>query len=193
MDALQFCLMHHEQVHSQVEREFLKGLSDDQMRCRPYEGSNSIAWLVWHMARCEDMMTMIIAGRPQLLGEADWLSRFNLSRRDIGTGMSDDEVSDFTAKVDIAALRDYYQAAGKRTRETVQSLQPADLDQFPDLSQLRRLFSAEGVLGENAGWVLGEREGNTKGWWLGQLGIGHNQMHRGEALTIRGLLGVRNR
>jgi hypothetical protein len=42
-------------------------------------------------------------------------------------------------------------------------------------------------------WAIWEREGQTKGWWLGHLGIGHNQMHRGQALTLRGLHGIRNR
>lgn len=193
MDTLQFFLLHHERVHSQVERDFLTGLTDDQMRSRPYERSNSIAWLVWHMARCEDMMAMIIAGRPQLLGQAGWLSRFNLSRRDIGTGMADDEVSDFSSRVNIAALRAYYKAVGDKTQKVVRTLRPEDLDEVPDPSQLRALLSAEGALGENAGWVNQLYDGQTKGWFLGHLGIGHNQMHRGEALTVRGLQGIRNR
>ncbi len=193
MDALQFFLMHHERVHSQVERELLGGLSDEQLRCRPYERSNSIAWLVWHMARCEDIMGTIIAARPQLLGEAGWLSRFHLSRRDMGTGMTDAEVSGFTAGVDIPTLQDYYQAVGKRTQEVVQRIRPEDLDKIPDPVQVRHVLIGEAAMGENAGWIEQFYEGKTKGWFLGHLGIGHNQMHRGEALTVRGLQGIRNR
>jgi uncharacterized damage-inducible protein DinB len=190
MDALQFFLLHHKQTHWQVERDFLTGLSDEQMRCRPYERSNSIAWLVWHMARCEDMMGLTIAGRPQVLDEGDWLKRLHLSIRDVGTGMADEEVSDFSARVDIAALRAYYETVGRRTVEVVKSLRPEDLDEVPNLQKLR----AEGVFRENAMWAISEREGKrTNGQWLGHLGIAHNQTHRGEALTIRGLLGIRNR
>lgn len=194
MDALQFFLLHHERLHAQVEREFLSGLSDDQMRSRPYKGSNSIAWLVWHMARCEDLMGFIIAGRRQVLAEADWLSRFNLSRHDIGTGMMDEEVGDFTTRVDNAALQEYYKAVGKTTQEVVRSLRPEDLDEVPDSAYLSRKLVADGTAKENIiDFLIWEREGNTKGWWLGHLGIGHNQLHRGEALTVRGLQGVRNR
>ena len=53
MDALQFFLLHPERVHSQVEREFLTGLTDEQMRSRPYERSNSMpGWFgTWHAAK----------------------------------------------------------------------------------------------------------------------------------------------
>jgi hypothetical protein len=40
--------------------------------------------------------------------------------------------------------------------------------------------------------IASEREGWSKGLWLGHMDIGHNQLRRGEALTIRSLLGIRN-
>jgi DinB superfamily len=95
MDAREFFLIHHAQVHSQVAREFLQDLSDEQMRLRS-NGLNSVAWLVWHMARCEDALNVLIANRPQILDQNDWLTRLNLSLRDVGTGMTDDEVSDLS-------------------------------------------------------------------------------------------------
>jgi hypothetical protein len=68
MDAREFFLRHHAQVHSQVAREFLQDLSDEQMRLRP-NSLNSLAWLVWHMARCEDALNVLIANRPQVLDQ----------------------------------------------------------------------------------------------------------------------------
>jgi DinB superfamily len=100
MDAREFFLIHHAQVHSQVAREFLQDLSDEQMRLRS-NGLNSVAWLVWHMARCEDALNVLIANRPQILDQNDWLTRLNLSLRDVGTGMTDDEVSDLSARLDL--------------------------------------------------------------------------------------------
>jgi DinB superfamily len=188
MDAREFFLMHHAQVHSQVAREFLQDLSDEQMRLRS-NGLNSVAWLVWHMARCEDALNVLIANRPQVLDQNDWLTRLNLSFRDVGTGMTDDEVSDLSARLDLEALRQYYHAVGRRTVEVVKSLRPQELEENPDLDRLR----AEAIFRESAMWAISEREHQTKGWWLGQLGIGHNQMHRGQALTLRGLQGIRNR
>jgi hypothetical protein len=188
MDAIDFFVLHHGRVHAQVEREFLQRLSDEQMRLRR-DGLNSIAWLIWHMARCEDALNVLLAGRPQVLDDEHWLPRLQLAVRDVGTGMGDDEVSDVSARLDLAALRDYYTAVGRRTVEVVRALRPQEWDELPDLHRLR----AEGVFRESAFWAISEREGQTKGWWLGHLGIAHNQMHRGQALTTRRLQGIRNR
>ena len=188
MDARAFFLLHHARVHAQVEKEFLHDLSDAQMRLRP-ASLNSIAWIVWHMARCEDVINVLLAERLQVLDQEHWLTQLNLSPRDVGTGMADNEVSEWSARVNLDALRGYYSAVGRSTVEVVTALQPQELDAMPDLHRLH----TEGVFRESAIWATSEREGQTKGWWLGHLGLGHNQMHRGEALTIRGLQGIRNR
>src|SRR5512145_2911341 len=48
---------------SAAERTF-GGLSDEQMRVRPREDLNSLAWLLWHIARVEDsMVNRVLAGR----------------------------------------------------------------------------------------------------------------------------------
>jgi hypothetical protein len=36
-------------MHSAAERTF-SGLTDEQMRVRPREDLNSLAWLLWHIA-----------------------------------------------------------------------------------------------------------------------------------------------
>lgn len=88
MDLLQFFLQCQEAFHSRVENEFLTGLTEAQMRMRPHPAVNTIVWLVWHMARCEDVpMNRFVANRPQVLGEGNWLKRLNLSRQDIGTNI----------------------------------------------------------------------------------------------------------
>ena len=158
MDAREFFLIHHAPVHSQVAREFLQDLSDEQMRLRP-NGLNSLAWLVWHMARCEDALNVLIARRPQVFDQDDWLTRLNVSFRDVGTGMTDEEVSDLSARLDLGVLRDYYHAVGRRTVEVVKSLRPQDLNESPDLHQLR----AEGAFRESAMWAISEREGRDQG------------------------------
>jgi hypothetical protein len=63
------------------------------------------------------------------------------------------------------------------------------LDELPDLHRLQ----AEGVFRDKALWAIFEREGQTKGWWLGQLGIAHSQSHRGQVTVIRLLQGIRRR
>ena len=68
MDAKNLFLAQHAAVQSAAvggnpasaaERAFA-GLSDEQMRVRPREDLNSLAWLMWHIARAEDIMVNTI-------------------------------------------------------------------------------------------------------------------------------------
>lgn len=193
MDALQFFLMHHDHLWTVMHRDLLSGLSDAQLRFRPEGGLNSIAWQAWHMARGEDLaLNVVLAGRPQVIDEA-WLKRLNLSRRDIGTGMTDDEVSDFSRRINLNAVRDYCTAVAQRTREVVATLRAECLTEVPDPSQLHTLLAEAGALGENAGWVEESFRGRNKAMWLGHFGLTHNWRHRGEGLNVRGILGIPTR
>src|SRR3989442_15917576 len=83
MDAKDLFLTQHAAVQSvavggnpasAAERAFA-GLSDEQMRVRPREDLNSLAWLMWHIARAEDIMVgALIAGREQVCDDA-WRKR----------------------------------------------------------------------------------------------------------------------
>jgi len=127
MDAKNLFLAQHAAVQSAAvggnpasaaERAFA-GLSDEQMRVRPREDLNSLAWLMWHIARAEDIMVnTILHGRDQVCDDA-WRKRLGVSRRDFGIGMTSTEVTELTRQVDLAALREYRDAVGRRTREIV--------------------------------------------------------------------------
>src|SRR5262249_1795115 len=72
MDVREMFLDQHAAVHSAAvggnkmsaaERAFA-GLTDEQMRVRPREDLNSLAWLMWHIARAEDIIVnTVLAGR----------------------------------------------------------------------------------------------------------------------------------
>src|SRR5262249_60875424 len=84
------------------------------MRVRPGRGLNSLVWLLWHMARTEDAaVNAVVAGRDQVLDD-DWIRRMKVPWRIIGTGMTDDEVGEMTARADVAAARAYRSAGGLR-------------------------------------------------------------------------------
>jgi hypothetical protein len=116
----------------------------------------------------------------------------NVALTDIGTGMADDEVADFGARVDLEGLRAYRAAVGQRTLEVVRGLRPKDLDEVLDPVYVRRV-AQEGAFGAHAGGVEEKWRGVTKGWCLAQLGLTHNFTHFGEAYVVRGLLGRQRR
>ena len=199
MKLTDFYLQEHATVHSRavaipesgfaLEDLIYANLSDDMARRRPRSDVNSIAWLTWHMARCEDVaMNVVIAGEKQLLESDGWGERLGVNRSDICTGMSDDEVGEFTEKVEIAALRAYRAAVGRRTRQIVDALEPSTLARSADPAHVERAF-AEGAVGDGGRWVAQFWQGKTIGWFL-WLGTGHNFMHLGEANLIRTLVGA---
>jgi hypothetical protein len=150
MNAVQCFLPLHEQMHTGIVNRF-RDLTDDQMRFRPHPQINSIAWLLWHIARSEDMgVNRLIANRPDVLTGDGWVSRLNLLRRDMGTGMTDDEVTEFSARVNTVALRAYSAAVGQKTQEVVRGLPAEAWDGVPDPSHIRRVLVEEGVIGPNA-------------------------------------------
>lgn len=193
MDAKQLFLRQHSIVHSAEVAEdgewsmldsILEGLTDEQMRARPGKGANSIAWLLWHMARTEDVtMNVLIAEQPQVLDDEGWRERLNI-RMDIGTSMDDDEVADFSEQADMRAIRAYRNAVGCRTREIVQNLSPEEFDQKVDPARAEALLM-DGALVDGAARVARFWGGKTKGFLLAMPGTGHSFMHLAEALTVR--------
>lgn len=196
MDLVTFFLRQHAAVHasdvgggaSLVERVFGE-LDDDTMRTRPGRGLNSLVWLLWHMARTEDAaVNPVVAARDQVLNE-EWIRRMNVPWRTIGTGMTDQEVADLTAHADIAAVRAYRSAVGRRTQEVVRAMRPDAWDEIVAAPDIRRA-AAVGALRD---WVEGAKYpwlGWTRAEQLASSALRHNAAHIGEAVTIRGIAGV---
>jgi hypothetical protein len=72
------------------------------------------------MTRAEDLaINTMIAGADQVLDAGGWFTLLRVSDRSIGTGMSPDEVTDFSSRIDVGALREYRTAVGVRTKEVI--------------------------------------------------------------------------
>src|SRR5215510_4235792 len=94
MDALQFFLLRHEALRSTTAQQSIdilfSQLSEAQLRHRPRPDLNSIAWIVWHMARCEDFGVQRLVGyRPQIFDQQGWMARLHVPLRDSGTCMTE--------------------------------------------------------------------------------------------------------
>ena len=164
-------------------------LADDQMRMRPGTGLNSLVWLLWHMARTEDAaVNPVVAARDQVLDDT-WMRRMNVPWRIIGTGMTDDEVAELSARADVGAVRAYRLAVGRRTREVAHALPAEAWDEVLGAEDVRR----GGVAGAFRDWVDGADYpwiGRRRGEQLANSATLHNAAHVGEAVTLRGLLGL---
>ncbi len=192
MDARDLLIEEHSAVHSaavggnkasMAERTF-GGLTDDQMRVRPREDLNSLAWLMWHIARAEDIMAnLVLNGRAQVLDDG-WLPRLKIARRDFGIGMTKPDVTELSAKVDVAALRDYRDAVGRRTREIVGAYGPKDWEGEIDAAAVERA-AALGCFGERAEALTKAFTGRPRRAVLSGIVVIHSAMHMGEGATVR--------
>jgi hypothetical protein len=189
MDARDLFLAQHAAVHSKdvggnpasaAERTFT-GLTDEQMRVRPREDLNSLAWIMWHIARAEDIMVgAVIAGGDQVFDDA-WMKRLNTARKDFGIGMKSPEVSELTRAIDVAALREYRDAVGKRTREIIGAFKDADWGGTIEPASLERV-AAQGAIPAQMVKIFG---GRPRSAVLSGIALFHPSGHMGEAVTVR--------
>jgi DinB superfamily len=191
VDALQFFALRYDAIHTGTVDSLLNDLSDEQARARPH-GLNSIAWLLWHAARVEDLaMNRFVADRPQVLVDGNWTGRLGIERRDTGPGMTGAEVEDLSRRIDLTALRGYWNAVAANTTDLVGGLNPADLDVVVDPDRVRRIVADEAALIPAGAWVGDFWAGNrNRGWFLLQTALLHPYGHLFDAMAIKGVLGA---
>ncbi|GAA3132968.1 DinB family protein [Streptomyces rameus] len=117
-----------EEVHAALD-----GLGPDELHHRPAPDANSVAWLVWHLARVQDDHVADAFGLDQVWLAQDWVKRFGLDlpRHDTGYGHSPAKV----AKVRVESadqLTGYYDAVHEQTLGALRSLAAKDLERVVD-------------------------------------------------------------
>jgi hypothetical protein len=106
--------------------------------------------------------------------------------------MTDDEVADLSARLNLDGLRAYWGAVGERTVSVVEALRPEELDEINEPEYVRQICAEDSLFVESAGWVVTYLEGKTKGLMLSQLALSHLFSHIGEARVTRALFGLRD-
>jgi hypothetical protein len=189
-------LWEHAHVHSAVvapheavniEDLVCDGLAESDLRVVPPGQANSIVWLLWHMARSEDVgINVVLDGGTQVLND-DWCRQMAIGDRDIGTGQRPDDVLRISEECVPDAVRAYRQAVGSRTRDVAAGLTDDRLaNRVPDDAVTAALEL--GALHPSGGWVADFWRGKQGQFFL-WLGTGHNYMHLQEASVIRSLTG----
>lgn len=192
MDARDLFLEQHAAVQSAAvggnkmsaaERTF-GGLTDEQMRVRPREDLNSLAWLLWHIARAEDIMVnRVLHGRPQVFDDA-WAKRLGITRRDFGIGMTSPEVTELTKQIETGALREYRDAVGRRTRDLVSGFTAEDWEGQVSADSVAAA-AGEGAFGTRAEIMAKVFTGRPRRAVLAGIALFHPSGHMGEAVTVR--------
>ncbi|WP_341728068.1 DinB family protein [Brooklawnia sp.] len=110
----------------------LDGLTTEELLWQPAEGANHIAWLAWHIGRCEDAQIAPIGGVPEVYRDG-WVERFGLPYEPsaIGYGQSAEQMQAFRLK-DPSVLTGYYAAVHAATEQILDGLSDEDLNRAVD-------------------------------------------------------------
>jgi hypothetical protein len=127
-----------------------RGLDDATLHHRTEGRGNSIAWLLWHLARIQDDHVAGLAGNAQAWHEG-WRERFELpyAAHDTGYGHTSDQVAACRI-ADASLLVDYQAELHRRTLEYLATVDAAELDRVvdrtwdPPVTAGVRLVSIEG-------------------------------------------------
>lgn len=198
MDARQIFLERHAALHGAAMNGdgwwkaagIYADLPDTQARRCPTPEHNSIAWLVWHMARCEDVaVNTLLRGCDEVLDRDDWLAKLGITSRHIGTGATVAEVEAISQTIDLATLRAYWVAVGQETQAWAATLDFDTLGKLVTDTEVQRAID-KGDLGEQAAWVgpFWVSSAWTYATFLFWLAIEHNWFHLGETWVIRGMV-----
>lgn len=116
-----------------LAEEAVAGLPAETLAEPPGPARNTIAWLVWHLARVEDSHVAELLDGRQLWEAGDWAGRMGLAPDpdDTGYGHSPEQVAGIRPP-DGDVLLDYLAAVHERTVELLGGLTADDLDRVVD-------------------------------------------------------------
>lgn len=114
-------------------REAVSGLDAEQLATAPEPGSNSVGWMVWHLARGQDEQVSELREDEQVWVTGDWPARFGLTPDPADTGFGHTAAQVAEVRPDSPeALIGYYDAVAARTNEFLNRLTETDLDLVVD-------------------------------------------------------------
>jgi uncharacterized damage-inducible protein DinB len=108
------------------------GLTDDQLAHRVAPEANTIAWLVWHLARVQDSHIAEVTGEEEVWTAQGYAEKFDLpfDATATGYGQTADEVGQ--VKVSGELLAAYLRATHEATVRFLEPLTDAELDKVID-------------------------------------------------------------
>ncbi len=138
----------------------LEGLTDAELRWQATLDSNSILWLVWHMAKVEDgWLNSSIGGGESVWDSGGWAEKTGIPYEGGGYGQTADEVRSMPA-VPVTDLVEYFDAVRSETFKVIDGISDEDLSK--SLTRGNRSVTWSWILGH----VLAEEAQH-----LGQIGF----------------------
>jgi uncharacterized damage-inducible protein DinB len=147
-------------------KQKLEGLTEAELRWQASLDSNTIVWLVWHMARVEDnWINGVVASGETVWDSGSWAKKTGIATEGNGYSNTPDEVRALP-EVNIFDLVDYYDAVRTAAFSVIDGLSDDDMS-------------------TNASSRRGRP--TTFGWILGHVVVEESQ-HLGQIAFIRGII-----
>lgn len=164
--AMDLFLKQHSLLHSSemshspiatLEDELVKNLREETWRNYPVSApdtKNSIVWHMWHITRIEDMtMNVLVHHDQQVWHLGGWDKKLQTHYAHSGNEMTEAEIAELSANLNLQALMDYRMEVGRKTREIVSCLSLGDFKQNVEASRISELKEQNAVKDE-ALWLL---------------------------------------
>lgn len=150
--------VHRSEISCGITNEvdyLLKDLEANEYAIIPTSKDETIAWVLWHVARIEDLTMNILVDNGQQIFNNEWKERMNVPIIDTGNALSDDEIMDLSKRINIRELLNYRNEVGVRTREIITRLLADDMKRKVTKQGVERIFKEGGVTSdEESYWLL---------------------------------------
>jgi hypothetical protein len=135
--------------------ELLEDLTVQEYAIMPSIKDETIAWVLWHIARIEDLTMNILINNDNQIFNDEWKKRLNVTITDTGNALSDDEIMQLSKDINITELLNYRNAVGKQTRTIVNKFLADDMKRKIEKGSLDRILQEGGVTNqEQSIWLL---------------------------------------
>ncbi|MEJ9219379.1 DinB family protein [Paenibacillus glucanolyticus] len=195
--AIDLFLHQHNFLHSSrmsissvatLEDDLVKDLSEEIFRRFPVtapDTKNSIAWHIWHITRIEDMtMNVLVNNDKQVLYSGDWYKQLKVNHPHSGNDMTEDEVADLSANINISSLLEYRIEVGRKTREIVSGLLPGEFRQKIEPARFKELEEQSAVKKESS-WLLEYWGNKTIAGLILMPATRHIYLHLNKSIRIK--------
>lgn len=135
--------------------QLIQDLTVEEYAVMPTKNDETIAWVLWHIARIEDItMNILVAKQKQIFNE-DWQTLLHCPITDTGNALNDDEIIELSHSINIQELLNYRNEVAKQTRKIVSLLTYEDMIRKVDITDIHKIKKINGVTDqENSIWLL---------------------------------------
>jgi hypothetical protein len=162
--AIEMLLDLHKELHtSKVSNSKGKNMIDllyedlqkNEFAIMPTSKDETIAWAVWHIARIEDLTMNILVNNDNQVFDELWKKRMNIVVSDTANAMTDDEIMEFSKRINIDELLNYRDTVGLKSREIIRNLKPSDMKRRISPDSISRIRKEGGVTEQaDSAWLL---------------------------------------